>query len=467
MLSCLLLTGKLPFQATTNEQYAQAHLYSEPRVPSQLLPSRFTASDIDAILFRALEKLPERRYPSVLAFAYELQRALIHMTRTQAGAITEIGEGSVQLLPETHPVLAQATSQLSGREAELVIAIEPLERVEERILDEPLPVRPPRDVVVPETIEVMSLLHPPLERLLRRELPARPRSLCWSPDGSCLACVLYGHKVLYFCKEGVLCEVQTANTKEATCACWSPDGRVLAVGSQGEIRFWDIFLREELPRAIRLGTRPIQAMDWSSRGHLAVWVEDRILLYALPSSLLTMQQAVAPHILSVGEMRPGTGGVLRWSFDGERLAAGASNGRVVCWYMEARGVQMVREEMWQVVSPGQKVNSLAWSPDATLLVVAFRNHRLVGWNPLTGQRVVQWDNLPVMPRMLSVSRAHRIVIASSQKKLLCGVVDEPAPSLVLPGQLLAAWSPTALELATLDELQEKTLMLWREPNVSS
>lgn len=117
---------------------------------------------------------------------------------------------------------------------------------------------------------------------------------------------------------------------------------------------------------------------------------------------------------------------------------------------------------WQIAAAGQKVNGLAWSPNNSLLAVAFRDKRVVGWDTNTRSEMFRWEGLPTMPRMLSISTEQRIVMASSERRILFGCPDEPCPTTMFPGQLLAAWSPTCLELATLDEQKETTLTVWRE-----
>ena len=113
-----------------------------------------------------------------------------------------------------------------------------------------------------------------------------------------------------------------------------------------------------------------------------------------------------------------------------------------------------------MVGPGQKVNSLACSPDGRLLVVAFRDNRVVGWDTHRRSRVFLWEQLPAMPRMVSVSQEQQIVIATGEKCLLFGYPNEAFPSTVLPGQLLASWSTTGPELATLSEQNETALVIW-------
>jgi WD40 repeat protein len=181
-----------------------------------------------------------------------------------------------------------------------------------------------------------------------------------------------------------------------------------------------------------------------------------VRIYLLPSNALSRPRPPAPQVLSTEMMRCGNAGTLRWSPDGTLLALGASNGAVLCWNIAQQ------TPAWRIVPPGQKVTSLAWSPDGSLLVVAFRDNRIMGWNVHTRMQTFQWEKLPAMPRMLSISTERRIGMTSNEKRLLFGFSDEPDPSMVLPGQLLLAWSPARVELATLSERRENSLAIWQK-----
>lgn len=62
-----MLTGRLPFEAGTPVGVAMRHLHEPPPAPSDLLPSIPPA--VDAVVLRALDKDPTRRFPSAGAFA--------------------------------------------------------------------------------------------------------------------------------------------------------------------------------------------------------------------------------------------------------------------------------------------------------------------------------------------------------------------------------------------------------------
>lgn len=449
VMACYLLTGKLPLQAPTNELYAKAHLEDRPLLPGQLNTQRFRSPEIDAVLERALAKLPEQRYPTIYKFGEALQQAIVHY-------VNEHPEGeSRRVDTKTTPVVRdESTSgsiKSSGSAASIVI--DPPSTGDNRALDEPLPARPGKMNKSEEEREFTLLtLHSPA----RVKLPARPKALNWSPDGYCLACSCYGQPPLYISRDIGLRVLQVPHVLQVNGMGWSPDRRVLALNGQNEIYFWDIAQQTLLSLTIPLAARNVEAMDWSVGGRLALWVENQILIYSLTPNALAVSRPPLPFVLSMGNLRSGATGVLRWSPDGMLLAAGASNGTVMGWDSQSGG------KPWQVAATGQKVNSLNWSPDGVLLVVALRDNRVLGWEMRAQRQVLAWEKLPTMPRVVSVSSTRRVVVASSEKRLLCGRPGETAPSSSVAGQLLAAWSPTGPELATLDEQQENVLVIWRE-----
>lgn len=539
IVACYLLTGKLPIQASTNEEYIHAHLYEAPYAPSELYPERLPPSALDDVLLRALEKSPTKRFPTIIAFAQALEQACTELAQELASARTEllgdpgfdpelyIDEEPTAPLPdevfdEDIPIPAPVEQSFKSKPVpsaeqpfrgnlvpageqgfksrpvqsgeqpfrERPLVEEPLQnslvpsvapafkskppiveqpfdnrpialsdtdsRDSHRVLDEPLPEKLPS--IVAPVLSAENVVFQPLalSSPARYELPARPKSLLWSPNGNTVACVLYGHVPLFLQRNGSTGLVQIPVALHASSLCWSPDGRVLAIGLQNEIRFWDVSTGTELPLTIPINARAIDNMDWSRQGQLAVWVNTSIALYSLSSATLAARQIPTPHYLTTGTARSGSAGVLRWSPDGVYLVAGASNGAVLCWNATHEST------LWQVAATGQKVNALAWSPDSTLLVCAIRDSSVQAWNTQTRSNSVMWHRLPAMPRTLSVSVGQRIVVASSERRLLVGMVNEGFPMSTIPGQLLIACSPTRSEFATLDEQRENVLAIWQE-----
>jgi serine/threonine protein kinase len=442
IMACQLLTGKLPIQAQTNPQYAEAHLHELPIPPSRLNARRVVNAEIDKVILRALEKSPERRYPTILDFGRAFAQAL---SNAETKNITPAPNKSNNA-PQPH--------HNGSRKPVVPINIDPFETTGNQSLDEPLPDKPVKEASF-SARGVITPVHLPLKKPVAIRLPARPKWLYWSHDGHSLACVLYEHAPIYIRPPNQQQEARVRDARSAVGASWSPDGRVLAITTRDAIRFWDTIKHVELPLALSL-PRPVEGMHWSARDKLALWIDGQILLYAIGDTCLSPAQLAPPQRLDPGPMRSSNADILRWSPDGTYLAAGSSNGDIKCWQPDRTN------EAWHVAALRQKVTSLAWSTDSSLLLAALRNNQVVGWDVRTRQKVLQWEKLPVMPRIISIAKSGRIVLASSAKYLLFGFPGENAPSTTAAGQLLAAWSPTHRELATLDEKDETTLVLWHE-----
>ena len=140
VMACHLLTGKLPIQAATNEEYAHAHVHQRPRSPSQLNPQRINAPEVDAVILRALEKNPGKRFPTILEFARELQRVLTDVMKRNATAPTEpIDPAFADTLIYAKPQKARIPTSLLTLPPvapDIPIIIDPPEYNEEQILDE-------------------------------------------------------------------------------------------------------------------------------------------------------------------------------------------------------------------------------------------------------------------------------------------------------------------------------------------
>jgi eukaryotic-like serine/threonine-protein kinase len=108
-----MLTGRLPFEAGTPVAVAMRHLHEPPPAPSDLLPSIPPA--VDAIVLRALDKDPTRRFPSAGALA----RAMTYWRQYRPpslggdpGATAPLGVGAGRTLvgPAPAPLAAPAGS---------------------------------------------------------------------------------------------------------------------------------------------------------------------------------------------------------------------------------------------------------------------------------------------------------------------------------------------------------------------
>ncbi|MBN2433457.1 MAG: protein kinase [Acidobacteria bacterium] len=83
-----LLTGTLPFRATTEFEIMQAHVKEIPKPPSKVYP--YLPKVFDKVVLRALEKDPARRYQTVEEFSQALGQAMQEAMR--AAPQTTLGQ---------------------------------------------------------------------------------------------------------------------------------------------------------------------------------------------------------------------------------------------------------------------------------------------------------------------------------------------------------------------------------------
>ncbi len=475
IVACQLLTGKLPLQAETNKEYAYAHLNELPIPPSELNPGRVQDQVVDEVILRALAKEPNERYATIREFGQAFAHALLNHTqhyRTEQDSHTFFIESPPRRIdgqPQHNNEHQKPVRALRPPESIMApISLEPPDTTGNLFLDEPLPAKPVR----PIEQQVVQPLRPfPLQSPLRIALPGRPRMLSWSPDGNSIASTFFSHAPVYIRPHKPLQTIQLAHTTaQAMFASWSPDSRILAIATAQSIHFWDTIRHIELPLTISLAG-PIGDIHWSARSMLAVWMDDqfmgsKIMYYPLtythlasitpPQPVLLEQDPYKGDLYTLFSLRPGNGEVLRWSPDGNYLAVGASNGVIICWGLDGR--------VWQITPEGPKVTGLAWSPDSSLLVAGLYDKQVLGWDTRTRNVLFRWQHLSDMPHAISVAKHGPIVIASGAQHLLFGEPDEVAPTAQFGGQLLASWSPTRRELATLDEQHNDTLVFWHDPN---
>jgi len=86
-----LLTGRPPFQGGPGQVMRQ-HFMAQPQPPSTLNPRIPPA--VDAVILRALEKKPEDRFPSIMAFAQAFQQALQGTDPPSAPKAPSAGRGA-------------------------------------------------------------------------------------------------------------------------------------------------------------------------------------------------------------------------------------------------------------------------------------------------------------------------------------------------------------------------------------
>ncbi|MDQ2996533.1 MAG: protein kinase, partial [Chloroflexota bacterium] len=90
-----MLTGRVPFDAETPMAMLTMHVYEPPPQPRVLNPD--LSPLLEALLLRALEKDPNRRYQTAAEMMAELTRVAVHLDRTRpATRITNLYQAGVE-----------------------------------------------------------------------------------------------------------------------------------------------------------------------------------------------------------------------------------------------------------------------------------------------------------------------------------------------------------------------------------
>jgi hypothetical protein len=406
-------------------------------LPSQLNRQRLFEPEIDHVLSKALAPDPAARFTSVIEFAQALQKAVLKQIQRNLHVAPTWEEGSTppQALIVLPPLIPPKPYEPPR----------PRDNAQARIASRPKPTDPLLPAV-------------PAKKRLAVKLPDTLRMLAWSPSGTELACTFY-HDLPQVIS--VKHSVETLPSfAHAHSVCWSPDDRFLAMSindennPQAEIRFCDRNAPKERSRVLSFDQpEPVRGFDWSQRGLFAIWLNHKLLVYDL-SNISTEKSLPEPaYLLHLGDtMFCDQLTTLRWSPDGEWLAAGSNNGQIVCW-------QPHTGRHFQQQPLKKNIRSISWSPLGRQLVIAFANKQVLFWNLQTEQVSQAW--LPEHPRMVSIShQTGQVAVATEETLFFFERFGALAPTTRHPSQLYAAFSADN-KLATLDHDDGTKLIIWQ------
>jgi len=113
-----MLTGQVPFSSTTIQGLLYQHVYTAPKSVRSINPN--VPEVLENIIFRAMAKAPEQRFPSAEAMAQALEATLQNVARPPSLETYTTSQGQSSLDAMTHPSMnrpVQATDAYNGQQS--------------------------------------------------------------------------------------------------------------------------------------------------------------------------------------------------------------------------------------------------------------------------------------------------------------------------------------------------------------
>jgi serine/threonine protein kinase len=464
-LACVafqLLAASMPFERDQEIALLYAHMTDPP--PSLVSRRPGLPGAADAVIAKAMAKVPEKRYGSCREFADALREALgVPPYHSTAISATDTGPTEPAPAPQTAdsgPLKLnghQATDEASGP-----------------------PVTPPDEDVVPDPAEAQTSdqpglraderdtaagdLHPDPPNL-RTADPPRP------PDGDSSrdrvrpvrprrlrVAALVGLAVVILAGAGIAAAVLTsppgpAATFVATQSgdtyglAFSPDGTLLATGaSPGSTDLWDPATGYQAATLTDPDTQGVESVAFSPDGSMLAAGDADGSTY--------LWNVLGEKLIATLTDPQGTGDVdsVAFSPNGTMLAAGSEDGSTYLWNLSSRTRIATLTD-----APGSDsaVNSVAFSPDSSMLATGDGDGSTYLWNVSSRRQIATLTNPGASPNV------SRVAFSPNGATLAVGDYDEgdtflwnvAARSVIAtlsqPGGTAAvAFSPNGARLAT-------------------
>ncbi|HEX9132641.1 MAG TPA: serine/threonine-protein kinase [Ktedonobacteraceae bacterium] len=381
------LCGCPPFHGTAAEITTQ-HLHADPPPLREQVPG--IPPTIEAVVLKALEKDPHRRFASVQEFAMSFEQASqAFLPATPAMLLNHAAwSASAAHALEEAPFYASRTLAES--------TLQPPRSDKRGISRRALLVGAIGVVGLAGTSGGFGLWALSQQRRMGSTLVtytghlSAVATVAWSPDGKRIASGSWDQTVqVWDPNNGAHLFVYRGHTTNVNAVAWSParTGQRIASASgnsffKGEhvVQVWDAATNAH-PLTYQGHTQPVHTVAWSPGGtHIASGGEDK-----------TVQVWDAGDGNPIFSYSRHTGLVssVAWSPDGTRIASASNDTTVQVW--NARTAALIFS-----FSHTSTVNAVAWSPDGTRIASASGNlflggeHSVQVWDAITGVHILTY-----------------------------------------------------------------------------
>jgi serine/threonine protein kinase len=370
------LTGKRPFSGTF-EEVARMHLHTPP--PSLRAQVPDVPLSVERVIFKALEKRPERRFGSVREFAAALKEAsvmdepatvILSPERVAPPLITQAPTPPIALPPVAARRGPSRRVVIGGLAGLTVLA------AGGGIAWFALSARSPLPALATHTSTpgAHSAQSPQNMVYLYTGHHNTVNSVAWSPVGARIVSASVDQTVqVWDAANGANVFIYRGHFASVRDAVWEPKSgaRIASASRDRTVQVWD-------------AVNGVHVATFHNRTNIvpsASWSPDASRIASVDYASVHIWASASAAQVALYKASAGRINAVAWSPDGAYIAAGNASNEVQLWDVaSSRDVFVYRGH-------GDEVKDVAWSPDGSVVASASLDHTVRVWQAATGHTV--------------------------------------------------------------------------------